>query len=106
MADLALKTSEFEAEVVQSEIPVLLDFWAEWCGPCRMIAPYVEEIATEYAGKAKVYKVDVDSEGELAMRFGVLGIPTLIVFKNGQEVERIASAVPKDQIAAMLDRAL
>ena len=106
MADIALKASDFEAEVLQSQIPVLLDFWAEWCGPCRMVAPSVEALATEYAGKAKVYKVDVDSEGELAMRYGVLSIPSLIVVKNGQEVDRITGAAPKEQIAAMIDRHL
>ncbi|MDQ2986600.1 MAG: thioredoxin [Armatimonadota bacterium] len=106
MADMALKASDFETEVLESQIPVLLDFWAEWCGPCRMVGPHVEALSTEYAGKAKVYKVDVDSEGELAMRFGVMSIPTLLVIKGGQEVDRITGAAPKDQIAAMIDRAL
>ena len=106
MADLALTTTEFETEVLGSSVPVLLDFWAEWCGPCRMIAPSVEALATEYAGKAKVYKVDVDSEGELAMRYGVMSIPTLLIIKGGQEVDRITGAAPKEQIAAMIDRAL
>jgi len=106
MADLALTTSDFGTEVLESQIPVLIDFWAEWCGPCKMIGPHVEALAAEYAGKAKVYKVDVDSEGELAMRFGVMSIPTLIMIKGGQEVDRITGAGPKDQIAAMIDRAL
>lgn len=106
MTDLALKASDFETEVLQSPIPVLLDFWAEWCGPCRLIGPHVEAIANEYAGKAKVYKIDVDSEGELAMRFGVMSIPTLIVIKGGQEVDRMTGAGSKEQIVAMLERAL
>jgi thioredoxin 1 len=106
MADLALTASDFETEVLASQVPVLLDFWAEWCGPCRMIAPSVEALAGEYAGKAKVYKVDVDSEGELAMRYGVMSIPTLLIIKGGQEVDRITGAAPKEQIAAMIDRAL
>ena len=106
MADIALTASEFETEVLQSPVPVLLDFWAEWCGPCRMVAPSVEALAVEYAGKAKVYKVDVDSEGELAMRYSVLSIPSLVLIKGGQEVDRITGAAPKEQIAAMIDRAL
>ena len=106
MADLALTASDFETEVLNSQVPVLLDFWAEWCGPCRMIAPSVEALAGEYAGKAKVYKVDVDSEGELAMRYGVMSIPTLLIIQGGQEVDRITGAAPKEQIAAMIDRAL
>jgi thioredoxin 1 len=106
MADIALKASDFDAEVLQSPVPVLLDFWAEWCGPCRMVAPSVEALSVEYSGKAKVYKVDVDSEGELAMRYGVLSIPSLILIKGGQEVDRITGAAPKEQIAAMIDRAL
>jgi thioredoxin 1 len=106
MADIALTASEFETEVLQSQVPVLLDFWAEWCGPCRMVAPSVEALAVEYAGKAKVYKVDVDSEGELAMRYSVLSIPSLVLIKGGQEVDRITGAAPKEQIAAMIDRAL
>jgi thioredoxin 1 len=106
MADLALTASDFETEVLNSQVPVLLDFWAEWCGPCRMIAPSVEALAGEYAGKAKVYKVDVDSEGELAMRYGVMSIPTLLIIKGGQEVDRITGAAPKEQIAAMINRAL
>lgn len=102
--DLALTTSAFETEVLQSNVPVLVDFWAAWCGPCRMIAPHVEAIAAEYAGKAKVYKVDVDQEGDLAMRYGIMSIPTLLVFKDGQLVEQIVGAVGKEQIKAALDK--
>jgi thioredoxin 1 len=105
-ADLALRTSDFEAEVLNSNIPVLIDFWAAWCGPCRIIAPHVEAIAQEYQGKAKVFKVDVDAEVELAERFGVMSIPTLLIFKGGQLFDQIVGAVGKDQIKAVLDRAL
>ena len=103
-ANLAIGTADFEKEVVQSDVPVLVDFWATWCGPCVAIAPHIEAIALELAGKAKVFKVDVDSDGDLAGRFGVMSIPALIVFKGGQEVDRMVGAAPKDQIKAMLQR--
>ncbi len=105
-ANLAVTSSEFEQNVLKSELPVLVDFWAEWCGPCKAIGPSIEQLATEYAGKAKVYKLDVDSEGELAMQYGVMSIPALLVFKDGKEVDRMVGAAPKAQIAALLDRAL
>lgn len=101
-----MTTSEFESEVLQSDVPVLVDFWAEWCGPCKAIGPSVEQLATEYAGKAKVYKVDVDREGDLAQRFGIMSIPALIVFKGGKEVDRMVGAAPKPQLAALIDRHL
>jgi len=104
--DLALQTSEFETEVLQSQVPVLVDFWAAWCGPCRQIAPAVEAIAQDYAGKAKVFKVDVDAEPSLAERYGVMSIPTLLIFKNGQLADQIVGAVGKDHIKASLDRAI
>jgi thioredoxin 1 len=103
-ANLALSAAEFEKEVLQSPVPVLVDFWATWCGPCVAIAPHVEAIASELAGKAKVFKVDVDTDGEVAARYGVMSIPALIVFKNGQEVDRMVGAGPKDQIKGMLER--
>lgn len=101
-AELALATNDFEEKVLNSDVPVLVDFWAEWCGPCRAIAPSIEQIATEYAGRAKVYKVDVDAEGDLAMRFGVMSIPTLIVFKNGEKVGQMIGGAPKQKIVEML----
>jgi thioredoxin 1 len=102
----ALAANEFEEKVLKSSTPVLLDFWAEWCGPCRMIAPHIEEIAKEYAGRAEVYKVDTDQEGELAMEFGIMSIPTLLFFKNGEVVDRIVGYASKEQIAKTLDRHL
>ena len=103
---IKITDDSFKPDVLDSTQAVLVDYWAEWCGPCRMIAPAVEALAGEYAGKAKVYKVDVDSEGELAMRYGVMSIPTLLIIKGGQEVDRITGAAPKEQIAAMIDRSL
>jgi thioredoxin 1 len=103
-ANLALTSADFEKEVLQSDVPVLVDFWATWCGPCVAIAPHVEAIASELQGKAKVFKVDVDSDGDVAARYGVMSIPALIVFKGGQEVDRMVGAGPKDQIKAMLER--
>ena len=99
----ALK-SDFQREVLESEVPVLVDFSAVWCGPCRAIEPHVEAIASERQGKAKVFKVDVDSDGDVAARYGVMSIPALIVFKGGQEVDRMVGAGPKDAIKNLLER--
>ncbi len=106
-ADLAINnTAEFQEKVLESDLPVLVDFWAPWCGPCRAIAPAVEELATEYAGKAKVFKIDVDQVGEVAQNYGVMSIPALLVFKGGKVVDKQVGAGPKSQIAALIDRAL
>ncbi len=96
----------FEREVLQAEIPVLVDFWAEWCAPCRMIAPIVEEFAREYEGRLKVAKVDVDDNQTLAMRFNIMSIPTLGIFKRGQLVERIVGYMPKAELKRRVDAAL
>jgi thioredoxin 1 len=94
--------ANFESEVLQSEQPVLVDFWAEWCGPCKMIAPIVEQIASEYQGHLKVMKLDVDDNQATAMNYRVLGIPTLILFKSGRESERITGYMPKERLLSKL----
>lgn len=103
---VTLSSGNWESEVVASPTPVLVDFWAVWCGPCRMIAPIVDEIAGEYEGRLKVGKVNVDEYSDLASRYGVMSIPTLMVFKNGQPVERIVGYQPKKELAAKIDRVL
>jgi thioredoxin 1 len=96
----------FEKTILQSAIPVLVDFWAPWCGPCKMIAPAVEELAKEYDGKALVAKVNTDNDPLWASRFGIQGIPTLIIFKNGKEVDRVVGAVRKDVLKGKLEKAV
>jgi thioredoxin 1 len=100
---LHLTDASFETEVVKSEHPVLIDFWASWCGPCKMIAPIIDELATEYQGKVKVGKVDVDSNQNTAIHFGIRSIPTLLIFKGGQVVDTIVGAVPKQTIVDKLN---
>ncbi len=102
MAEVVITTKNFEEEVMKSDIPVLLDFWASWCGPCRMVAPIVAEIAAEYEGKIKVGKVNVDEETALALTYHVDSIPTLLLFKNGKEADRVIGYRPKESIEAML----
>ncbi len=96
--------SNFKDEVIGSDKPVLVDFWAEWCGPCRIIGPVVEELAGEYEGKVKVGKVDVDNNSRVAVDFRIQGIPALLIFKNGEEVDRIVGAVPKSMITQKLEQ--
>ena len=98
--------TEFDQQVLKSDVPVLVDFWAEWCGPCKAIGPSIEQIAQEYAGKAKVFKIDVDAESDLATKYGIMSIPALVLFKGGKEVDRMVGAAPKQQIAALIDRSL
>lgn len=102
MAEIILTESNFKDEVLNSEIPVLVDFWATWCGPCRMLAPTIAKIAEEQEGAVKVGKVDVDEQPELAVRFGISSIPTLMVFKGGQAVKTSVGVQPKAMIEEML----
>lgn len=101
---IELTAENFESEVLQSDRPVLVDFWAVWCAPCRMIAPIVEEIASEYEGKVKVGKLNVDDHGQIAARYNVRGIPTLLLFHNGQVAEQMVGAGSKKSVVSMLEK--
>ncbi|MDO4868818.1 MAG: thioredoxin [Bacillota bacterium] len=102
MAEVKLTTDNFKAEVLESEIPVLVDFWAVWCGPCKMVAPVVAEIAEEYEGKVKVGKVNIDEEQMLAMQYNITAIPTLILFKNGEPAQQLVGLRSKAEIEGIL----
>ncbi len=99
---LDLTESNFEAEVLKSDIPVLVDFWAPWCGPCNMVGPIVEEIAEEYQGKLKTAKLNVDEGRGIALQYGIMSIPTLMIFKDGKKVEEMVGAVPKEHIVEII----
>ncbi|MFQ5674400.1 MAG: thioredoxin [bacterium] len=103
---LTFTDDNFDTEVLKADIPVLVDFWAEWCGPCKMIAPSIEELAGEFDGKAKIGKLDVDDNQLTAGKYGVRSIPSLLIFKGGQVVEQIVGAVPKNHIQSKLEEAL
>ena len=103
---IELTDANFDEIVMKSDKPVLVDFWAVWCGPCRMVGPIVEELSRDYEGKAIVGKVDVDSNPNISMKFGIRNIPTLLVFKNGQVVDKQVGAVPKPVLAAKIDAQL
>jgi thioredoxin 1 len=96
--------TDFERDVLQSDQPVLVDFWAEWCGPCRMLAPTLDAVAEKYEGSARVVKVNVDDNPNITQRYGIKGIPTLILFKGGKEEERVVGATSKDVLSRMIDK--
>lgn len=102
---LMLKSSEFD-NVIKSDQPVLVDFWAAWCGPCRMLGPTIDQLAEDYEGKAKVCKLNVDEEGEIAQRFKIMSIPTVMVFKNGLAVDKVVGVRGKQDYATILDKAM
>ena len=105
-AIIELSDSTFETEVVNSDVPVLVDFWAPWCGPCRAIAPIVEEISSSYGEKIKVGRMNVDENQSTTMKFGIRSIPTIIMFKGGEAVDQIIGAVPKGEIERVVDKSL
>ncbi|HRI45723.1 MAG: thioredoxin [Ignavibacteriaceae bacterium] len=106
MKPIEFTDSNFETEVLKSDVPVLVDFWAVWCGPCRMIAPIVEELAKEYQGKMKIGKLDVDNNQQAAIKYGVRSIPTLLIFQGGHVVDTIIGALPKSQIVQRINSVL
>jgi thioredoxin 1 len=106
MADLALTDQDFKAEVLDSKTPVLVDFWAEWCHPCKIVGPIVEELAAEYEGKLKVRKINVDENGQTSQQYGIMSIPSLLIFKDGQVVKQMVGAQSKDNFKREIDSIL
>ncbi len=104
--ELTITDSSFEQDVLKSDVPVLVDFWAPWCGPCKIVAPVVAEIAGEYNGKIKVGKVNTDENQQIAAKYGIMSIPTLMIFKNGEPAERLVGAQPKQAITEKIDSVL
>lgn len=104
MAEITITNDNFQDEVINSSSPVLVDFWAEWCGPCRMVSPIIEELANEYEGKVKVGKINVDEEGELAQQFRIMSIPTIALFKDGKMADKIVGARPKTEFEDFINR--
>lgn len=102
--EITLNSSNFDSEVMKTDKPVLVDFWAAWCGPCRMVGPIIEELAQEYEGKAKICKVNVDENGSLCAAYGIVSIPTVILFKDGKPAERLVGAHSFDDYADMLEK--
>ncbi|MCK4666057.1 thioredoxin [Candidatus Dependentiae bacterium] len=103
MSAMQIKTADFESEVLKSEIPVIIDFWAEWCMPCKMIAPILDELSKEFEGKIKVGKLNVDQERELAIKYNIVSIPTILFFKSGEIVDTLIGAVPKSNIKSKIE---
>ena len=106
MSEVTFTDGNFQEEVENVKGVALVDFWAPWCGPCRVVGPVVEEIANDYAGKAKIGKLNVDENQQIAQKFGVMSIPTLIIFKDGKEVDKLVGAQPKEKIAEAIDKQL
>lgn len=103
---LAFTDNNFENEVINSDVPVVVDFYADWCGPCKMMAPVIDQLATDYQGKAKIGKLNVDENGVTAQKYRVMSIPTLLIIKNGQVVDTVVGAVPKQQLEAKINSVL
>jgi thioredoxin 1 len=102
----AVTDASFDQDVLKSDLPVLIDFWAPWCGPCRMVAPIVDEIATEFEGKIKVFKLNTDENPNVASQYGIRSIPTLMIFKGGQKVDTVVGAVPKTTLSSTISKYL